>query len=284
MAVFIIIAAVRAKEELAKQGIDIKHSVVLEVLAGLLGYQTFDALDDEELDQSLERHLGDAQFLILNNELGVQRSTQLCESAPAVLTECIAALVRSVPILVFLSVEEYFSCLGWLAVQAMLHDCSNESGAKRKVKPPTDAGAFRVATPVWSATASWTLDAYITEKPNDAMDPAQCHSIVTLEFQKAGRAGLVLRLDGCTWKAHALSRTVLECSNPDVLVERSDGSVCTPIVGVLSDQDTRLILGFAASATEREARVDAVRDASDHLLARQRRRSTNAGQIPRRSN
>lgn len=55
MADFIKVAAAGAKQSLSKQSIEIRHSVLIEVVAALLGYHTFAALNAEELDQSLDR-------------------------------------------------------------------------------------------------------------------------------------------------------------------------------------------------------------------------------------
>lgn len=74
MADFIKVAAAGAKQSPSEQSIEIRHSVLIEVVAALLGYHTFAALNAEELDQSLDRHLGDAQVLILNEKLGLKRS------------------------------------------------------------------------------------------------------------------------------------------------------------------------------------------------------------------
>ncbi|KTB81523.1 hypothetical protein AO070_02690 [Pseudomonas syringae pv. syringae PD2766] len=50
------------------------------------------------------------------------------------------------------------------------------------------------------------------------MDPA------TLEFQKAGRAGLILQLDGFSWAPPITRRTFLETFRLDALVTMSDGT------------------------------------------------------------
>ncbi|WP_065835772.1 hypothetical protein [Pseudomonas syringae] len=281
MANFIKVAAADVKQSLNRQSIEVKHSVLIEVLAALLGYHTFAALSTEELDQSLDHHLGDAQFLILNKELGLKRTTQLCPSAAPVFAECVAALDRSVPILVFLTVEEYFAGLGRLAVQAVLDTNSAAANIARANRSTgtTAAGSFRFTNSLWSSRTIWTLDADITRRSNEAVDPAQSHSAVSLEFHKAGRAGLILRLDGIRWALREPLKTALECSRLDALVTLSDGSKCRPTMGVLVDMERRIVLGSSISATEREARLDAVRNASETSLAQQSV-SDASGQMP----
>jgi hypothetical protein len=270
MADFIKVAAADVKQSLNRQSIEVKHSVLIEVLAALLGYHKFAALNTEELDQSLEHHLGDAQFMILNEELGLKRTTQLCPSVAPVFAECVAALDRSVPILVFLTVEEYFAGLGRLAVQAVLDTNSAAANLARANRSTgtTAAGSFRVTNSLWSSRTSWTLEADITGRSNEAVDPAS-HSTVSLEFHKAGRAGLILRLDGIRWALREPLKTALECSRLDTLVTLSDGSKCRPTMGVLVDMEKRIVVGSSISATEREARLDAVRNASETFLAQQ---------------
>ncbi|WP_122456436.1 hypothetical protein [Pseudomonas viridiflava] len=272
MADFIKVAAAGAKQSLSTQSIEIRHSVLIEVVAALLGYHTFAALNAEELDQSLDRHLDDAQVLILNEKLGLKRSTQLCQSAVTVFAECVAALDRSVPILVFLTVEEYCASLGRLAVQAVL---ATNPTAANLARPKRSAGtiavgSFRFTDPLWSARTSWTLEADITGRYNEGVDLAESPSAVTLEFQKAGRAGLILKLDGLSWAPPITRRTFLETFRLDALFTMNDGTNYRPTIGMLVNLETRAILGSAISATEREARLDAVRDASVTSFAQQR--------------
>ncbi|MBA6098552.1 hypothetical protein H4C80_15640 [Pseudomonas juntendi] len=99
-------AARHAKVELLAAGIEVGHAKLQEVMAALLGYHTYRALKLEEDDQELEQHLSDAEFIVLDQELGQCRAAELFELPGEVLPKCIAALEECLPAQILPSVVE----------------------------------------------------------------------------------------------------------------------------------------------------------------------------------
>lgn len=275
MADFIKVAAAHAKRALVTQDIHIQHSVVLEVLAGLLGYHTFAALKTEESDESLDRHLDDADFLILNEDLGLQRSVQLCDSAVTVVEECMTALVRRTPMWVFRSVNCYFAGLGRLAVHAKLHDppfkntSSPMTQFMKSVKTahiPIANGPVSFTESVWTARTHWTLVCEAQTFPDNGKHVAASSVVVTLTFRKAGRAGLILLSDDDKGVPVEPFKASLQCSRLDRLVMLGDGECCRPFVGFFVDLNTRKVLGASISTTASDVLLEVVADASKKVL------------------
>lgn len=113
-------AARHAKAELLAAGIEVGHAKLQEVMAALLGYHTYRALKLEEDDQELEQHLSDAEFIVLDQELGQCRAAELFELPGEVLPKCIAALEECLPAQALPSVETYLERHGMNAVIAVL--------------------------------------------------------------------------------------------------------------------------------------------------------------------
>lgn len=113
-------AARHAKAELLAVGIEVGHAKLQEVMAALLGYHTYRALKLEEDDQELEQHLSDAEFIVLDQELGQCRAAELFELPGEVLPKCIAALEECLPAQILPSVDAYLERHGVNAVIAAL--------------------------------------------------------------------------------------------------------------------------------------------------------------------
>ncbi|WP_323157574.1 hypothetical protein [Pseudomonas fulva] len=137
-------AARHAKAELLSAGIEVGHAKLQEVMAALLGYHTYRALKLEEDDQELEQHLSDAEFIVLDQELGKCRAAELFELPGEVLPKCIAALEECLPAQVLPSVVELQKTNVLLT-----HEKAGSSGlVLRGVKPVEDITAVLEVTRV----------------------------------------------------------------------------------------------------------------------------------------
>ncbi|MCE1007784.1 hypothetical protein [Pseudomonas monteilii] len=137
-------AARHAKAELLAAGIEVGHAKLQEVMAALLGYHTYRALKLEEDDQELEQHLSDAEFIVLDQELGQCRAAELFELPGEVLPKCIAALEECLPAQILPSVVELQKTNVLLT-----HEKAGRSGlVLRGVKPVEDITAVLEVTRV----------------------------------------------------------------------------------------------------------------------------------------
>lgn len=137
-------AARHAKAELLAAGIEVGPAKLQEVMAALLGYHTYRALKLEEDDQELEQHLSDAEFIVLDQELGQCRAAELFELPGEVLPKCIAALEECLPAQILPSVVELQKTNVLLT-----HEKAGRSGlVLRGVKPVEDITAVLEVTRV----------------------------------------------------------------------------------------------------------------------------------------
>ncbi|MFJ4347661.1 hypothetical protein [Pseudomonas sp. NPDC089401] len=219
-------AARHAKAELLAAGIDVGHAKLLEVLAALLGYHTYRALKHEEDDQELEYHLPDAEFIVLDQNLGELRAAELFELPGEVLPKCIAALEECLPTQVLPSVDAYLERQG-------LH-LGPDWSSRYKLSPD----------PIWEARRSWQVHAEVSLQ-NIAPDAELQEVNVLLTHAKAGRSGLVLRdkpVEDIT--------AVLEVTRVNQLVQRDDGSAIRPWVAVVVHIPSGTVLGSAISLAD----------------------------------
>src|SRR3546814_3201428 len=92
MATFVSPAAYAASQTLAAQGLPVKRSHLSEVIAALLGYHSYAALTVEEADATKVLHLDDAEIIVLNQALGLERANGLGLQGPPTVAACVAAL------------------------------------------------------------------------------------------------------------------------------------------------------------------------------------------------
>lgn len=239
----------RAKAELLAAGIEVGHAKLQEVLAALLGYHTYNALKHEEDDQELEHHLSDAEFIVLHQELGECRATDVCELPGEVLPKCIAALEECLPATVLPSVDAYLERHGMNAVVAALTNHPplalhlGPNWSSRYELSPSQCLSFH--EPIWEARHLWHLHAEVSLQ-SIAPYAKQRKINVLLTHEKAGRSGLILRgvkpVEGI--------RAVIECTQVDVLVQRNDGSMVRPWVAVVLDIPSGIMIGSAVSSDD----------------------------------
>src|SRR3546814_16190031 len=90
MATFVSPAAYAASQTLAAQGLPVKRSHLSEVIAALLGYHSYAALTVEEADATKVLHLDDAEIIVLNQALGLERANGLRSEERRVGKECVS--------------------------------------------------------------------------------------------------------------------------------------------------------------------------------------------------
>lgn len=242
-------AARHAKAELHAAGIEVGHANLQEVLAALLGYHTYRALKHEEDDQELEHHLSDAEFIVLNQELGECRAAELFELPGEVLLKCIAALEECLTAQVLPSVEAYLERHGMNAVIAALTNNTPQGlhlgpdwSSKYKLSPDQSLSFYE---PVWEVRRSWQVHVEVSLQ-RISPDTKQRKINVLLTHEKAGRSGLLLR----GVKPVKGSRTAIQCTRMDVQVQRDDGSVVRPWAVAVLDIPSGIIIGSAVSSDD----------------------------------
>ncbi|QHW08402.1 hypothetical protein [Pseudomonas putida] len=256
-----------AKAELLAAGIEVGHAKLQEVLAALLGYHTYRALKHEEGDQELEYHLSDAEFIVLDQELGEFRAAELFELPGEVLLKCIATLEECLPAQVLPSVDAYLERHGMNAVIAALTNNPQKGfhlgpdwSSRYELSPDQ---RFSFHEPIWEARRSWQVHAEVSLQSN-APDAELQEINVLLTHAKAGRSGLVLKGVNPVEDITA----VLDSMQVDQLVRRDDGSVGRPWVAIVVHSTSGAVLGSAVSFadTPEAVEVDALTDALDSAV------------------
>lgn len=200
-------AAYAASQVLATQGLAVKRSHLSEVVAALLGYRTYAALVVEDANPKLDYHLEDAEIIVLNLPMGVERILELeleRGSVPStVAPACIAALKASAHQAgVYESVADFYDSHAREALAEAIYNSDELSGAMAESNAsypdePEMDGECAATADLWAATDEWTIEADGTmtgeyDPEADRMfngDSLNCRGWLT--YRKAGRAGLV---------------------------------------------------------------------------------------------
>ena len=238
-----------AKALLSAKGIEIKHSTLLQILAALLGYETYAALKHEEDDQNLDFHLMDADFFILNISLGETRASRLCDSPEKVVVECIEALKRMLPAPVFTSIESFYSkhCNDAVAAAFDNRDLlTKQVGSTWSPKGKlVITGNFTCDETVWSARESWTLKGEAFWESDGKLSANGKTPIGIAVYRKAGRGGLITNKSDHRLAAAKDIELAFDLYRPDVLVLSPDGSTTRPWLAFLVHKPSRMVLGKA---------------------------------------
>ena len=204
MTTIVSTAAYAAAKALAPAGHIPKRSHLSEVMAAMLGYQTYAALVVEERDASLPHHLGDAELLVLNPPAGELRARKLgVGDVSSVIQACIVALKASVgDIQVYRGLDDFYDSYGRDALAEAVSSSEEVASAMAETNayfgddpelpdetPPTEN--------LWEARAGWSIEARGKmhgehDADGDRMfagDTLNCYG--KLSFVKAGRAGLI---------------------------------------------------------------------------------------------
>lgn len=206
-------AAYAVKKTLASKGIEIRHGVILEVIAALLGYKTYAALVTEEKDGSVHFHLRDAELIILDQQGAETRLKELGLSELFILDEFIWTLVASRSA-VFRNLHEFYADYARETLQDIV---LSDEGVNALMKTTTATSPYwvelderwSISGPLWSSVDGWRFEVFGTmdgrhigtfTDPEDADqfdDTGEIHCDCWLAFAKAGRSGLKLRSYGC---------------------------------------------------------------------------------------
>ena len=207
-------AAYTASQALDAQGLTVKRSHLSEVVAALLGYRTYAALVVEEANPKLDYHLDDAEIIILNLTMGVERIFELgleAGSAPSMVAPaCIASLKASAGQAgVYDGVADFYDSHAREVLAEAIYNSDElasamaDSNASYPDEPEMDLGC-PATSDLWAATDYWTIEAEGTmtgeyDPEGDRMfngDTLNCRGSLT--YRKAGRAGLVFVESGGT--------------------------------------------------------------------------------------
>lgn len=204
MTTLVTSAAYAASKTLAPLGSTYKRSQLIEVIAALLGYQTYAALGIEESNARLPHHLGDAEILVLDKPAAAKRAAVIgITNIPAVLQACIDAIRSSVaPVIsVFIGVDDFYDSYARDRMVQVAMSSDEVSGVMAYSNAIfDDYPEFQDETPatnnLWQARAVWTIEAdgnWVGSYDPDADrmfngDTLNCSA--RLSFDKAGRSGL----------------------------------------------------------------------------------------------
>lgn len=199
-------AAYAAAQALTARSQIVKRSHLSEIVAALLGYRTYAALVVEDADPKLDYHLEDAEIIVLNLPLGVERVAELGLDAGApsvVISACVAALKASVDgVSVYDGVPDFYDSHAREALAEAIYNSDEvagamgESNASYPDEPEMDPECLPTAD-LWTATDEWVIqaDGDMTgeyDPDGDRMfngNTLNCRG--WLSYRKAGRAGLV---------------------------------------------------------------------------------------------
>jgi len=212
MATFVSSAAYAASQNLTAQGLPVKRSHLSEVIAALLGYRSYAALTVEETDATKVLHLDDAEIIVLNQALGLERACGLGLQGPPTVAACVAALKATASnddTQVFDGLAEFYDLharqelVEAIAFDDTVAGVMAGSNAIYPDDPEIDDECPPTAG-LWSAVDEWRIEA--TGKMMGEYDPEgdrifngdRLHCLGWLDYLKAGRAGLVLSESGAS--------------------------------------------------------------------------------------
>ncbi len=192
-----------ASKSLALNGHAIKRSHLAEVLAAMLGYQTYAALVVEEGDISLDYHLDDAEMLVLNQPAALRRAQSLGVAAiPGLIEACLSAVHGAAPMRVHEDLDHFYGDYAREALVDAIASSDDVSAAMSETNAyfdddPELPDEVTATEDLWEARTDWWILADGDLKGghdvhSDRMfsgDTLNCRGKLT--FAKAGRAGLI---------------------------------------------------------------------------------------------
>lgn len=205
MTTLVTSAAYAASKTLAPFGSTSTRSQLSEVIAALLGYQTYAALGIEEANASLAYHLDDAEILVLDKPSAEKRATAIgIANVSAVVQTCIDAITSAVgpDISVFVGIDDFYDSYARDRMVQAATSPDEVSSAMAESNADFDGDPeFPDKTPatdnLWQARAEWTIEADgdwggSYDPDADRMfngDTLNCSA--KLCYDKAGRSGLI---------------------------------------------------------------------------------------------
>jgi hypothetical protein len=198
-------AAYAASKTLASSGPSPTRSQLCEVIAALLGYQTYAALVTEEANASLSHHIDDAEILVLNKPAAAMRAAAIgIANIPTVVQACIDAIRGAVKpaIGVFVGVDDFYDTFARDRMVQVAIDSDDVSGAMADSNAlfdddPDFQGDTPATADLWQARTEWSIEAngdWVGSYESDAErmfngDTLNCSAKLT--YDKAGRSGLI---------------------------------------------------------------------------------------------
>lgn len=197
-------AAYAASKALAQHGRSIQRSHVTEVLAAMLGYQTYAALTVEERDENLEYSLDDAEMLVLNLASAEQRAKVIGVSfASELIQACVLAMRNVTTIPVYEDLPQFYDDYAREQLIDVILSSDDVSAAMSETNSSFDSypelpEEVPESDDLWAARVEWVIEAGgilcgSHDMESDRMfagDTLNCYG--KLRFNKAGRAGLIL--------------------------------------------------------------------------------------------
>jgi hypothetical protein len=197
-------AAHAAAKSLSTSGHTLKRSHLSEVVAAMLGYQTYAALSVEEQDSSLKYHLDDAEMYVLDLPAGEQRARALGLSAPsAVVKACGNALRDAAPhASVYDGVSDFYDSYAREALEDTISSSDEVANAMAETNAYFgESPELPIEAPytenLWEARTDWSIEAQGDMNGSHDFDSDRMYAGDTLNcngkltFSKAGRAGLI---------------------------------------------------------------------------------------------
>jgi|SRR5690242_830783 len=189
-------AAHAASATLAGQGHACKRSHLAEIVAALLGYQTYAALLVEEADTSLEYHGEDAEFYIIDYNRGATRAESF--GLPLAVTEaCYQAFEREVQKPVFRHVDDFWDRRGRDEAESAIMDGVVTADSNASFADSPELESWQEDGKVWNSRESWSIEGegvWIGDydlEDDRAFNGDRMDVWAKLNYAKAGRAGLI---------------------------------------------------------------------------------------------
>lgn len=248
---------------LYSEGIECSHEVLLEVLAASLNHESFSSFVAEENAAEPGRRLQDAELVVVNIPMATARATELSATPTDITGKCIAGLLmkcqvgfpgrdrsRSVP--VFRGVQDLYSQFATPRIESMLaneeatnavlsHDWSAEGHLVLAQNPGLDES-------LWDAEREWQIQGHVTFiRTRGRRLELPCSVSGFLQFEKAGRAGLIVKGDRqVIGHAHGPD-LIVDCFTPNVVVLGSNSSMRRPWIGIALHPYSHAIMGCVVS-------------------------------------
>jgi hypothetical protein len=192
--------AFQAVKVMEARGVTVKRSHLAEVIAALLGYRTFAALSQEEDDIHLERHLDDAEHIVLNVAMGQERCDEL--SVPVEVAMVCAELFKINTIIdVHFGIPDLYDNFVREMMEQSLGESDEASDAMAEsnaffpdypdVEMGKTSGNLWQSRDEWSITVNGTLTGEYDPEGDRMFNGNEVWVGGVVFFAKAGRAGLV---------------------------------------------------------------------------------------------
>jgi hypothetical protein len=248
---------------LYSEGIECSHEALLEVLAASLNHESFSSFVTEEHAAQPGRRLQDAEVVVVNIPNAIARATELSSTPTDIAGKCIAGLLmkcqvgfpgrdrsRSVP--VFRGVQDLYCQFASPRIESLL---ANEEAINAVLSHHWNAEAHLILArnpeideSLWEAQREWQIQGDVSFiRTRGGRLELPCPVSGFLQFDKAGRAGLILKGDRqVIGHAHGPD-LIVDCFTPNVVVPGPDSSMRRPWIGIALHPYSHAIMGCVVS-------------------------------------